>query len=366
MTDLFEPLSFARGPAMKNRFMLAPLTNCQSEPDGRLSDDEFNWLTYRATGGLGLVMTCAAHVQRVGQGFPGQLGIFSDDHLPGLSRLATAIRAQGALSSVQLHHAGIRSPAELIGEKPRGPSDDAETGARALTIDEVEALVEDFIAAAVRAEKAGFDGVELHGAHGYILCAFLSSQFNRRTDRYGGSLENRARILLEIVKGIRARTRPDFQLGLRLSPERFGLRFAEQRELAGQVLASGDLDFLDMSLWDVFKAPADADYAQRPLIDWFTDLPRGVTRLGVAGKLMSAEDCRKVLAHGADFAIVGRAAILHHDFPRKVAADPDFHAISLPVTREYLRNERLSATFVEYMNGWKGFVSQEKVGEGAG
>jgi len=363
MTDLAQPLSLTRGPAWKNRFMLAPLTNLQSHADGTLSDDEFNWLTYRATGGFGLVMTCAAHVQRVGQGFPGQLGIFSDDHLPGLTRLAARIKAEGAVSSAQLHHAGIRSPEALTGEPARGPSADAETGARALSGAEVEELIEDFIGAAVRAEKAGFDGVELHGAHGYILCAFMSPETNRREDRYGGSPENRARIVFEIIKGVRARTRPDFQLGLRLSPERFGLRIAEQIEVARQVLASGDLDYLDMSLWDVFKAPVEEEFAQRPLIDWFAELPRGETRLGAAGKLMSGADCRRILEHGADFAILGRAAVLHHDFPQKVAADPDFHTISLPVTRDYLRNERLGPAMVEYMNGWRGFVAQEEPAE---
>jgi 2,4-dienoyl-CoA reductase-like NADH-dependent reductase (Old Yellow Enzyme family) len=153
MTDLFAPLAMRRGPAWKNRFMLAPLTNTQSHADGRLSDDEFEWLTYRAEGGFGLVMTCAAHVQRIGQGFPGQLGVFSDDHLPGLTRLAAAIKAKGAVSSVQLHHAGLRSPADLIGEAPVGPSQDAETGARALSLGEVEALIEDFVAAAVPLRK---------------------------------------------------------------------------------------------------------------------------------------------------------------------------------------------------------------------
>jgi len=347
MTDLFAPLSFTRGPAMKNRFMLAPLTNLQSYPDGKLSEDEFNWLTYRATGGFGLVMTCAAHVQAIGQGFPGQLGVFSDDHLPGLTRLAAAIKAEGSLSSVQLHHAGIRSPKELTGAAPVGPSDDAETGARALSLGEVEQLIEDFVAAAVRSERAGFDGVELHGAHGYILCAFLSPQTNRREDRYGGSLENRARIIFEIIAGVRARTRPDFQLGLRISPERFGLGFADQLEVTRRMLASGDLDYVDMSLWDSFKAPVEAEFAHRPLIDWFTDLPRGETRLGVAGKLTTAENCRRALEHGADFVLLGRAAILHHDFPKKVAADPDFHAAALPVTRAHLEVERLGPAFVE-------------------
>ena len=110
MTDLFEPLSFTRGPDMKNRFMLAPLTNTQSHVDGRLSDEEFHWLTMRAKGGFGLTMTCAAHVQAVGQGFPGPLGIFSDDHLEGFTRLASAIKAQESIAVVQLHHAGMRPP----------------------------------------------------------------------------------------------------------------------------------------------------------------------------------------------------------------------------------------------------------------
>ena len=238
MTDLlFAPLSFRHGPAMKNRFMLAPLTNLQSHADGTLSDDEFRWLTYRAQGGFGLTMTCAAHVQAVGQGFPGQLGVFSDAHLPGLTRLASAIRAAGSLSSVQLHHAGMRSPTDLVGQ-PVAPSDDAETGARALSTAEVEQLIEDFITAAVRAQTAGFDGVEIHGAHGYILAQFLSPETNRRTDRFGGSLENRMAPILEIIAGIRARCRPDFQLGLRLSPERFGLVLGEMIEVSINIMAS--------------------------------------------------------------------------------------------------------------------------------
>jgi 2,4-dienoyl-CoA reductase-like NADH-dependent reductase (Old Yellow Enzyme family) len=350
MTDLLSPLTLTRGPAWKNRLMLAPLTNCQSHPDGRLSDEEFHWLTLRASGGFGLVMTCAAHVQRVGQGFPGQLGVFSDDQLPGLTRLAAEIKARGSVSSVQLHHAGLRSPEALIGERPVGPSEDAETNTRALSTAEVEALAEDFIDAAVRAERAGFDGVELHGAHGYILCAFLSPQTNRRDDRYGGSLENRARIVFDIIKGVRARTRPDFQLGLRISPERFGLQFADQLEVACWMLGSGDLDYVDMSLWDCFKAPVEEAYASRPLIDWFAELPRGATRLGAAGKLMTGADARRLADAGADFAILGRAAILHNDWPKRFAADPDFRPIATPVTRAHLAAEGLSPGFITYMN----------------
>jgi len=148
LPDLFEPLTLAHGPALKNRFALAPLTNLQSHPDGTLSDDEFTWLTYRAKGGFALTMTCAAHVQRIGQGFPGQLGVFGDEHLPGLTRLAATIKSFDSVAVAQLHHAGMRSPKDLIGEAPVCPSDNAEFGARALTLMEVEALRDDFIAAA--------------------------------------------------------------------------------------------------------------------------------------------------------------------------------------------------------------------------
>ncbi len=358
MNSLFDPLSFSRGPAMKNRFMLAPLTNCQSHADGRLSDVEQNWLTMRARGGLGLTMTCAAHVQACGQGFPGQLGVFSDNHLPGLTALAEAIRAQGSLSSIQLHHAGMRSPTKLIGNSPVCPSVNAEFGARALGREEVEHLVEDFILGALRAEAAGFDGVELHGAHGYILCQFLSAEINQRTDRYGGPLENRARPLLEIISGIRARCREDFQLGVRLSPERFGMETKAVCELAQVLMQSGDVDYLDISLWDVMKEPVEASLQGRSLMSYFTELNRGDTRLGVAGKVYSGASARTCLAEGADFLLLGRAAIAHHDFPRQVMADGDFRMMPLPISEDHLRTQGLGEVFIKYMKGWQGFVAE--------
>src|SRR5271169_6764705 len=109
IAKLFQPLAFARGPAMKNRFMLAPLTNRQSHPDGRLSDEEFRWLAMRAEGGFGFTMTCASYVQARGQGFAGQLGIFGDEHIENLTPLAAAIKANGSVAAMQLHHAGNRA-----------------------------------------------------------------------------------------------------------------------------------------------------------------------------------------------------------------------------------------------------------------
>tara|TARA_Y100001934_G_scaffold262631_1_gene337318 strand:- start:9032 stop:10141 length:1110 start_codon:yes stop_codon:yes gene_type:complete len=362
MTDalqatVYSPLTFIRGPVMPNRFMLAPLTNLQSHPDGQLSDDEFHWLTMRARGQFGLTMSCAAHIQSIGQGFPGQLGNFSDMHVEGMARLAAGIKEHNSVAVMQLHHAGMRSPADLIGGQPVCPSDNEEFGARALSTAEVERLCEDFIQAAVRADQAGFDGVELHGAHGYVLCQFLSPDINQRSDQYGGSLENRARLLFDIIDGVRARCRPDFNLGVRLSPERFGIRLDESKAVARRLFDEARIDYLDMSLWDVFKEPVEEAYHGTRLLSHFTELPRGEVRLGVAGKLKTAESVRRALEEGADFVLLGRAAILHHDFPMRMQHKPDFESTALPVTAEYLRNEGLGEAFVEYMSTWRGFVA---------
>jgi 2,4-dienoyl-CoA reductase-like NADH-dependent reductase (Old Yellow Enzyme family) len=343
---------------MKNRFMLAPLTNLQSHADGTLSDAELHWLTLRARGGFGLVMTCASHVQAVGQGFPGQLGVFGDQHVEGLGRLAAEIRRHGALAFVQLHHAGLRSPPDLIGTAPVSASADEKTGARALSLAEIEQVQADFVAAALRAERAGFDGVQLHGAHGYLLCQFLSPATNHREDRYGGSLDNRCRLLFDILQDIRAQCRPDFLLSVRLSPERFGMSLVEAPVIAQRLLDCGLLDLLDMSLWDVFKEPVEEAFRGTSLISHFTDLRRGATRLSVAGKIRGAADVLRVLEAGADIAVVGRAAILHHDFPERCRADPDFEPVELPVTPDYLRGEGLGEPFIGYMRNWEGFVAE--------
>lgn len=359
MTSLFDPLQFQRGAALKNRFMLSPLTNLQSHPDGTLSDDEFKWLVKRAEGGFGLTMTCAASAQFEGYGFPGQLGVYDDKHLPGLTRLAEALNAHGTHSVVQLHHSGMRSMESVIGRKPQCPSDDAETGSVAMTLDEIKHTIDCFIGSAKRAERAGFQGAELHGAHGYLLAQFLSPQYNRREDAYGGSPENRARIVFEMIDGVRAATGPNFTLGIRLSPERFGQRLDEIAALAQRLMDEAKLDYIDMSLWDAFKQPQDEEFQSKSLAAWFTELRRGKVKLGAAGKIFSGAQAQQILDMGFDFAIIGRGAILHHDFPKRVEADAAFASVRTPVSADYLRNEGLGEAFVNYMRTWKGFVTEE-------
>lgn len=349
------PVQFKCGATMKNRFMLAPMTNTQSHADGTLSDDEFRWLSMRAKGQFGLVMTCASHVQKVGQGFPGQLGIFSDTHMEGHMRLVSEIKSYGSLAVVQLHHAGMRTPAELIEGSPVCPSDNEKYGSRGLSIEEVVQLKQDFISAAIRAKECGYDGVEVHGAHGYILTQFLSSEFNKRTDKYGGSLENRARLLFEIVEAIREACGNDFLLAVRLSPERFGMDLLEVKEVCRRFIAEDKIDFLDISLWDIFKMPEE-EYKNQSLLTHFTELDYKNIKLTVAGKIKKGEDVMNALSSGVDFVAIGQAAILYHDFPVKVMESPDFEPIKTPVSAEYLRKEGLGKDFINYMSKWEGFL----------
>ena len=357
MSSPFDPVAFLHGPVMPNRFMLAPLTNQQSHADGTLSDDEHRWLTMRAEGGFGLTMTCAAHVQAVGQGFPGQLGVFGEQHLDGLTRLATDLNATSTVSYVQLHHAGNRAVGDVTGQQPVCPSDDPDTGARALTAHEVQQVIADFVAGARRAQQAGFHGVELHGAHGYLICQFLSAEINRRTDEYGGSLEGRSRLLFDVIAGIRRECGPGLALAVRLSPERFGMQTAEIVEVYERLVATGDVDLIDMSLWDVRRVTDQPGFDDRPLLDVFAALPRGDVRLGVAGKIHTPDDVQMVLDAGVDVPVLGRVAILHHDYPRRMQADATFAPRRAPVSRDVLAAEGVSPSFVEYLAGTFRFVA---------
>ena len=358
MNKLNNSIVFPCGLSMKNRFMLAPLTNTQSFEDGKLSDDEFTWLTLRAKGNFGITMSCASHVQEIGKGFPGQLGIFDDKHIDGLKRLTDEIRKYESLSVAQLHHAGMRSPEDIIGEKPVCPSADEETKSRSLSNEEVNFLRDDFINAAVRAKKSGYDGVELHGAHGYILCQFLSSSINKREDEYGGSLENRSRIIFEIIDGIRSECGKDFLLGIRLSAERFGIKLSESKELCQKLIDDEKIDFLDISLWDSFKDPVEEEHKGKTLLQHFTELNRKEVLLTVAGNIRTGEDVDKIISSNVDFVTVGRAAILHHDFPNKVLENQNFIPIDTPSPKEHLRKEGLSEKFIEYLKVFKGFVEE--------
>ncbi len=358
MALLDDPLQLRRGRLLPNRLALAPMTNQQSHPDGTLSDIEIAWLVARARGGFGLTTTAAAYVSRAGQVWPGQLGISSDAHLPGLEKLAGMIREAGSVSSVQLHHGGVKAIAAVSGHDVVGPWADAQTGVRALSTTEVQQAVSDFADAAARAEQAGMDGVEIHGGHGYLVAQFLDASNNTREDGYGADREGRARFVRQVIAAIRERTGGDFQLGLRLSVERYGLIMDEMVTLIADLLQGGELDYLDVSLWDVRKLPVHAPPGSPPLIDHFRGLPRNGTALGVAGQITNAGEVQSVLDQGVDLAYVGKAAIADHAFARKALTDGGYRPPSFPVTKDHLRAEMLGEPFVHYFaTNWPHLVN---------
>lgn len=368
MTDPNSPMSLRRGKSWGNRLFLAPMTNLQSNPDGTLTDTEIGWLAARGRGGFGQVMTAAAFVTPEGKAWQGQLGVHTDAMLPGLTRLASALRGTGTRSSVQLHHGGMRADHTLTGLEQRGPWNDPARSTTALSTGEVEALVEATVAAAVRCESAGIDGVQLHAAHGYLWGQFMDPRSNLREDRYGGSLANRLRFTLETLSGIRRATGPDFEVGVRLTPEGYGIPLAEAVEIIGTVLASGQVDTLDISMWDCWMSPRKVETG-RLLIEEFAELPRHGTRVGVTGRVLDRAgvdwalgrnlDGSTSLAGGFDFVGIGTAAILHHDSAAHLLADGStFTPTPLPVSADHLRGELVGEPFLDYLrSGWDDFVA---------
>jgi len=355
VSDLFKPLTLLHGPALRNRFMMAPLTSQQSEHDGSASEFDQFWIEQLAKSGYALIQTSASTVEAGGIAFERQLGIHSDEHLPGLIKMANAIREGGALSAVQLHHAGHRATPEWGGIKSPA-SDKTLPGVKAITTEEVERIRNSFISAAKRAQLAGFDGVSVHGAFGWILSEFLSPNLNDRKDKYGGSTENRARFTMEVIEGIRKACGPDFQIGWRLSIERYGLRMEELREITTEIFNRELIDYLDLALWDSAQLVREGAFQGKTMLSIFTEIPRKGVRLGTAGKIYSAQRAGELLEEGCDFVLIARAGILQRDFPLQVKANPMYESPKMPVTADYLREGGLSERFIETMRGWQTFV----------
>ena len=362
MTAPNESFKFSRtGAVSKNRAVLAAMTNKQSNVDGTLSEDEISWLLRRADGGFGIVTTAASHVTASGQGWEGEMGVWGDHHIDGLTRLADEIRKRDALSLAQIFHGGVRAPEGITGVQPisasENPCSEAECGhSREATQEEIEDLISSFGDAAARCAQSGFDGVELHGAHGYLICQFLGELTNRREDKWGGGIESRSRFLLRVLEDVRSKVPEDFLIGVRISPEytKIGVRIDDSLALSEKLVESG-IDFLHISCWDCFRPPSEFPEDSRMLTEWFSQRIGGVIPIISTGAIWSTSDAQVVMGHGADLVGVARAAVGHADWASHVH-NPEYEPEGPPFTPQHLREQGLSNTFVEYMRNWKGFV----------
>ena len=360
--SILEPFTFPRtGQTVTNRLVLAAMTNKQSHPDGSLSDDELEWL--RARTSFGIVTTCAAHVALDGQGWDGELGVFDDALLPGLERLATALDASGALGLVQIFHGGVRAPSRLTGSQPFSASEfelDAPNfeRPRAATEEDIQRTIAAFASAARRCAEAGFAGVELHGAHGYLISQFLGTVTNTREDDWGGSLEGRARFVREILAAVKAVTPESFLVGVRLSPEipDQGIVLEEALTVARWLVEDG-VDFMHVSNWDSFKAPVADPESDKPLTTYFREAVGPDVPVIATGGVWTPAQADSVMDHGADLVGLARAAIGNARWPEQ-AARPGWEPARPPYSAQHLRENALGEAFVDYMRRWPDFVEE--------
>src|ERR1700742_4183855 len=271
---VWSPLRFNCGQEMANRFAMAPLTTDSSHEDGTAPDNELEFIRRRAAGGFGMVISSATYVEQDGRSWKG-IGAANDAHLSSLKRLAEAMRAAGGLAILQIYDGGRIARPELIGKQSlRAASAVASLrpGAktpRAMTTDEVEKLIASFREAASLARKAGFDGVEVHGANHYAVHQFFSPRANHRDDKWGGTLSKRMNFPLAVAQAVRDALGPDLVAGYRVTPfeaEADGYTLEDAKQLCGE-LARLDLDYISVSLDDYRKSrpTGEARVYNRPI-----------------------------------------------------------------------------------------------------
>ena len=219
---LFEP-GHIGNLEIKNRIVMPAMGCSLAEASGEAGERMIRYYAERARGGAGLIITEITRIDdETGVGTPNQLSVTNTHMVAQLSRLAEAVHAYGTKIFVQLHHPGNQTPSRLIGGRQPVSASDVTCRVigeqpRALSTEEVEAMVKKFVTGAVIAQKAGIDGVEIHGAHGYLVSQFLSPYTNKREDKYGGSFEGRMRFVTEIIKGIQAYCGPKFPISVRIN-----------------------------------------------------------------------------------------------------------------------------------------------------
>ncbi len=252
MHALFEETTL-KGMVLKNRFVRSATWEGLATDEGAATPKLIDVSRRLAQGGVGLIISGHTYVKKEGQAGPRQLGIYSDALIAGVAEMAKAIHQEGARCCLQLAHAGARSATHLSGMLAKGPSagggDAGQADSREMTLEDIEQTVRGFADAAGRAKAAGCDAVQLHGAHGYLVSQFLSPFFNKRTDRYGGTIENRSRFAVEVLGAIRRAVGADFPVLIKLNAADFldgGLAVDDMLEAAAALEAAG-IDAIELS-----------------------------------------------------------------------------------------------------------------------
>jgi len=355
-SPLFSPLTL-RGLVLKNRVMVSPMAQ-YAAIDGVATDWHFAHLAKFALGGAALVFTEAIKVERRGLGTVGDLGLWKDEHVAPLRRIVDFLHQQGAAAGVQLNHAGRKAGTqrpwegylpldrsqpvegqahwEVIGPSALASADGWPVP-RAMTEDDIAQVIEAFAQAARRADEAGFDVVELHGAHGYLLHQFLSPVSNQRTDAWGGSFDNRIRIVLEVASAIRARWPQHKPLFFRCSAVDEGGWTLEDSVVLARELKKRGVDAIDCSAGGIggrSKALSTEPLRMGFQVPYAQRIRRDAAMPTIAvGLIIEPEHAQAIIATGqADLVALGRELLREpywaHHAAHKLGVDPEYRMMA--------------------------------------
>lgn len=315
---LFQTYTLNNGVTIKNRLVVAPMTHFGSQADGLISDQERTFLKNRAVD-MGLFITAATLVQKDGKAFHGQPEATGEHCLDSLKETAQILQQQGAKAILQIHHGGSKAMDDLLDglDKISASASEAEH-AREATAKEVEALIASYAQATDLALRAGFDGVEIHGANGYLIQQFYSAQSNRRNDQWGGSLENRMRFPLAVIDAVVAvrekHRRNDFIIGYRFSPEEpgdDGLTMTETGALI-DALVQKPLQYLHVSLWEFDKKIRRGGDTAQTRMQFIHERINGKLPLIGVGNLFTADQILAAYETGwAEFIALGKTVMIN-------------------------------------------------------
>lgn len=318
------------GMELKNRVVMPAMATGYGNMDNTVSDRLVHYLRLRARGGTGLIVTEVCAVLPRGRGFPNELGIWSDDFIPSLAKIPDAVHEEGAKAAIQLHHAGRETFQSAAGDVPEAPSPIPSVvlgqPCEEMSTGRIHEVVEAFGHAALRAKKAGFDAVEIHGAHGYLLTQFLSPFSNHRQDAYGGSEENRSRFVLEVVESVRAKVGSNYPVIIRVSADelvRGGYDLEFMKRLAPR-LATAGVDAIHVSV-GVYSTPGNLSIASMDTEPGFNLFRARAVKEAVSvpvigvGRIGHPDVAEAALARGdADLISFGRQHLTDPDFIGKV------------------------------------------------
>ncbi|MED4287313.1 NADH-dependent flavin oxidoreductase [Priestia megaterium] len=331
-SNLFESFTLKKGVTLKNRVVMAPMTTWSSNDDYTISDEEVKYYKRRVNG-VGLVITGCTHVQPNGIGFTNEFAAYDDRFIPSLRKLAEAAKSGGAPAILQIFHGGNKALPALTPDGEVVSSSALATEAsdfapsvlpRELSHDEILEVIHAFGETTRRAIEAGFDGVEIHGAHGFLLQNFFSPFFNRREDEWGGSLENRLRFPLAVVQEIKnvikKHTTKPFILGYRISPDEHqagGLRMKDTYELINRLIEA-NVDYVHASLANALSSKPVDSQDDKTYLELIVDHVNGRVPVLAAGSMVTPDDVKMALDKGLTLAAIGHALIMNPDWIEKV------------------------------------------------